>query len=1263
MLGQAVDSDKSVGDQLAGTLKDVKGGAIQALLRGDLVEASARRLIDLETSKSANTEKIAPLLRGLRDQAQHDMLAAMRDTRLAASYREAIAADFQGAWDRQARAYTKEFAETYDRLRGNLRSYDDIVASASDANEALLTALMEGGGTVTDPLVELDYAIAKGDRALIKSVLRAQPTGKEVKDLAQRYEERHDVSLEKRLFGMYGHEGAESDSLRNISALLKARDAAHAWESLEKPEAMGGLDEAKWIALHGKREMEVTEANSGLTGLVAQARDDPETQDLMNESVWQLEALQKRYEQAAVEDRPAILAEMRRRRATLTRDADAYEEDMERLRSELRSAVSLAFQVALTIAMPAMATSFIATTAISVGATVASNMVIYGEAYGLKQFRNDVLGGLGGALAGKLGDEVIDAVIIARAATPAAAAAARVGFKTALAREATNLVMSTAGTTLATGENGFTVEGLAQGLGMSPLGKIVKPRQQGTVRPGHPPPPAGADAPAPTPGDATPLPGAPDAPAARPEAPIVDPAAPAREEPLDPAGAEAGQPTRKGNASERLEARAAVNATEQLAARWPGLPLDARRAELTAIANRVLAARGVPNVEVVTGSATAGSGGQFDFKNWKVIVDPATLQQPNLPPELVSYVSDFSRHEIDHALQFWSMARMLASQPGVDAARIHGDMGVPSEIAQHAIDITTRDGPMSAAEQAAAGVWWNVYYGSGGAVRNYNLDQRRATHEQLAALEAQIKAAGANADPALIQQRDALRTLAMGFDAIYKSSPEEARAYEAGGIVAAEARLIEAERQADLADWAVEQVAEWRKDVEERLFAGLAAEEGIDPRLQAEYDTATAREKRLQEKADALRAQRDVIAAEVGGGPGATAKGSGTATAPGPLTPKTVDPTAAAGPAAPVPRALRTVERIRGDERLAATVENDKDLKARLEEIETQGRELQADPKKSGRYNLGVDAARLAEDIAAQHMDDRVAGVERVLRGTRAKDREALLAVAGDPEAVRRIAEKGDNVNAVKGQLFEELTANQVRGMLGTKRGRKAIAGDRAGEQLEFVPGHEIRELRTLHFNVNGKQVPRDLLLQFSDGLVVVKTSAAQWEVIAIVEAKSGHYSASQLGTKASRGANADENLMIAIDVWRAEHLGPDEMLLPGDLRADEILAEHGDEIRAMADQIAEAGQGQLDLERRAEMDFVRVDADGRPTGAVRLRADQEELKVVGFVPSDVNAGKLEQAAGDDGRLDVHHGEQSADRLQTLAERIVAAWRGRRSVP
>src|SRR4029079_14598679 len=119
------------------------------------------------------------------------------------------------------------------------------------------------------------------------------------------------------------------------------------------------------------------------------------------------------------------------------------------------------------------------------------------------------------------------------------------------------------------------------------------------------------------------------------------------------------------------------------------------------------------------------------------------------------------------------MARMLASQPGVDGARIHAEMGIHPDVAQHAADITARDGPMSAAEQAAARVWWDTFYGSGGAIRNYNLDQRRATHEQLAAIEAQIKAAGANADPALIQQRDALRTLAMGFDAIYKSSPEE----------------------------------------------------------------------------------------------------------------------------------------------------------------------------------------------------------------------------------------------------------------------------------------------------------------------------------------------------------------------------------------------------------------------------------------------------------------------------------------------------------
>ena len=85
----------------------------------------------------------------------------------------------------------------------------------------------------------------------------------------------------------------------------------------------------------------------------------------------------------------AILAEMRMVRATLTGDASAYEEENEQMRAQIRAAVSLAVQVALAVALPGVGTGlsgFIATTALNIGATVASNMVVYGDQYSLDMF-------------------------------------------------------------------------------------------------------------------------------------------------------------------------------------------------------------------------------------------------------------------------------------------------------------------------------------------------------------------------------------------------------------------------------------------------------------------------------------------------------------------------------------------------------------------------------------------------------------------------------------------------------------------------------------------------------------------------------------------------------------------------------------------------------------------------------------------------------------------------------------------------------------
>ena len=104
---------------------------------------------------------------------------------------------------------------------------------------------------------------------------------------------------------------------------------------------------------------------------------------------------------------------------------------------------------------------------------------------------------------------------------------------------------------------------------------------------------------------------------------------------------------------------------------------------------------------------------------------------------------------------------------------------------------------------------FDTVYGGSRPVRDFNLDQRKTYFERRAQLDAQIKQArdsGQPVDPALVKQREAVQQVLEGFESMYMTSPEERGAYESGGIVGAEGALLEAERQADLADIAFEQV-------------------------------------------------------------------------------------------------------------------------------------------------------------------------------------------------------------------------------------------------------------------------------------------------------------------------------------------------------------------------------------------------------------------------------------------------------------------------
>jgi hypothetical protein len=474
-----------------------------------------------------------------------------------------------------------------------------------------------------------------------------------------------------------------------------------------------------------------------------------------------------------------------------------------------------------------------------------------GDQYNLTSFRNDILGGLLGAAGGKLGEELLMGAIASqvagKAAQPTVGVLERAGLATVLAKESgeftamaaegsrllkvaqegANLIGSSAGTTIATGENAFTLEGLAQNVFMNQLGKIKAPKPSPT-----------SNSPQETIAHETSDPGT----------------APSPASPELPGSSGHSGPGQLGTVSERLEARRVSDSMEQLASRWPEMTVDERLTGLAAIGNRALAARGVPHVKFVDGNVGSNDA-YFDCTTWTVVVSPKEVLRGSLSPELAASLGGLSRHEVDHTMQWWEMARLQADQ-GKDAATIQAQMHIPAEIAEHAVAMAQHQGPMGPAQRARAQAWWAQVYGALGPIRNYNLEQLEIFRKQLKVIDDQIdqiRSSGNSPDPNLLQQRAQIDAMAAYFYTAYRSESIEQSAYRVQGIVGAEAQVMEAQRQLDFAELAVREVNGLVQGIEAELLPILTAGNQPNAELLANHQAALERLKKLQDKADELR--------------------------------------------------------------------------------------------------------------------------------------------------------------------------------------------------------------------------------------------------------------------------------------------------------------------------------------------------------------------------------------------------------------------------
>lgn len=307
---------------------------------------------------------------------------------------------------------------------------------------------------------------------------------------------------------------------------------------------------------------------------------------------------------------------------------------------------------------------------------------------------------------------------------------------------------------------------------------------------------------------------------------------------------------------------------EQVGSEWPGQNTKGRADGLGRVANDILAVRDIPNVKVVPEKPSAGNQAEFNFKDWSIRIHPDLINNPGaLTPELVAQFNDLIRHEVEHTLQWWAMARLRAAQ-GLRPHEIRAEMhGLPMDVAESAVATVEREG-MSPVEQAAARIWWDSIY-SPTTMRDVHLLGREAVITKRDALRAEIEAAVANGEQVDPLKRAELAQLEMqvaGFETVYRSLPEEVAAYLRGGMAGQEAQLMQLELEVSLAETGLKVARDELTEIEHGYLGDIAA--GRDPNPQEAADHAAQLEavKKLEEQAVAARAKARAAAEAIAQG-------------------------------------------------------------------------------------------------------------------------------------------------------------------------------------------------------------------------------------------------------------------------------------------------------------------------------------------------------------------------------------------------------------
>ncbi len=256
-------------------------------------------------------------------------------------------------------------------------------------------------------------------------------------------------------------------------------------------------------------------------------------------------------------------------------------------------------------------------------------------------------------------------------------------------------------------------------------------------------------------------------------------------------------------------------------------------------------------------------GARFNGEMWSVRIELKVLEKETISPDEFAEVCGLLRHELEHGLDWFRMARQQAAATGENATQLARRLFIPQEIAEAAIAANQGQraaedmSPGSAVATETAAKYENVY-GAHAQQRNQILGELDASWNRIDQARANLASARQNSTPGSPLYQAAEQELADAITAnapiedAYHQFPEEVAAYKAGGELTAamqrqHARLERSRLAEDEAFARLLPLAEQAKAVHETPGQTLAVgEQRALDKAYTEWHEAAAHVKKLE---------------------------------------------------------------------------------------------------------------------------------------------------------------------------------------------------------------------------------------------------------------------------------------------------------------------------------------------------------------------------------------------------------------------------------